>query len=133
MVAQYSISLFDKNSWKLVTVYDATQPMQVSSIAPLLSVPNVAIRIRTSLSTNGAFLAAFNAMAGFDVYDLNDGKVLGSFTREPMDNEVPIVFILDGQVVISGSARGVLNIWCINQSRQLELLRMPSTLLLPCN
>lgn len=102
-------------------------------MAPLLSVLKAAIRIRTSLSTHGAFLVAFNAMEGYDAYDLNDGKVIGSFTREPLKHEVPILFDLDGEVVISGSTRDVLSIWCVKQRRQLEFLRMPSTLLLPCN
>ncbi len=69
-----------------------------------------------------------NLVAGFDIYDLNDGKIVCSFTHDIGNEEraTPVLFIHDGHAILGGSVVGYVNLWFVDSGIRLEPLHIPS-------
>ncbi len=85
--------------------------------------------IASSVSPSGALVAASTQSSGFELYDLEAGKVIRKFKHElaEEDRRLPVSFIHGGHAIIGGSAVGRVNIWFVESGRKLPSIHIQRT------
>ncbi|KAI0702554.1 WD40-repeat-containing domain protein [Earliella scabrosa] len=107
----HGVRLFDRETWQCVQTLGYQDPIVTSSLSP-----------------NGALLAAYNPGVGFQIYNLDTGKITQTFKQGDEGEHsraIQVSFIHGGHAIVGGSTSGSLTVWFVESERKLPALAVP--------